>query len=32
MASIGGVVVAVSLLAVSVATVFGADQVGLLEG
>lgn len=32
MASIGGIVVAVSLLAVSVAAVFGTDQVGLLEG
>lgn len=31
MASIGGIVVAVSLLTVSVAAVFGADQVRLLE-
>lgn len=31
MASIGGVVVAVSLLAVSVATVFGADEIRLLK-
>lgn len=31
MASVGGVVVAVSLLAVSMAAVFGANQVCLLE-
>lgn len=32
MTSVGGVVVAVALLAVAVAAVFGADDVGFLKG